>query len=212
VQAAFTWMLIGVLVASVVSFLVMGLVQFGRTNSLARKAHQMRMKFSSSDPFDVPCRYGQFALIANGHSGRANNVTYGRLEGWPVRAFDFRYEVGHGTRRLTRHYSVVVAETELDLPPVLMWNERDIEGSPMAVRQSSGRLAWWFYVGSDALAATLEEECRPLADQGVSVQICGSTLMLCAPVRKARQNYIQTLEKMGQILRKVRNAPRVEPQ
>ena len=188
-QVAFMVVLIGVLVAAVVSFAVMGLLQHRRTNVLAGKAHRMGMRFSVEDPFDVPRRYADFARIASGHSASAHNVTYGRLGGLPVRAFDFRYEIGHGTRRTARHYGVVVIETSEALPPLVMWNDRDVECAPLASHQCDGHVACWAYLGPEPLAAAVGYACRALADRGAGMQAVGHAVMLCVPIRSRRQDY-----------------------
>lgn len=142
------------------------------------------MRFSADDPFDVPRRYADFALICGGHSPKADNVIYGRLGGRRVRAFDFRYEVGHGTRRMTRHYAVVVVEVERDLPRVLMWNDDDAESSPLPTRSADGHIACWSYRGDPEAAVALKNALGDLMSEGASVQTCGTGLMLFAPVRR----------------------------
>ena len=156
-QSAITWLLVLLLAGSVLSLLLMGLGQAWRAGRLARKAHEHRMNFAKSDPFDIPLRYRNLALVAAGHSGHANNVTYGRLQGWPVRGCDFRYESAHGTRRLTRHYSLVLMETDLELPPLLMWHEQDLDAAPVSLRQSTLQQGAWVCVGDGALARRLAQ-------------------------------------------------------
>jgi len=206
VHNAFIVLLVGVLVASVVSFAIMGLLQRRRTRRIARKAHEMGMRFSSDDPFDMPRRYAGFALMGSGHSPKAGNVTYGRLDGQPVRAFDFRYEVGHGTRRLTRHYSVIVSETDTPTPPVLMWHEQDAECAPLAVRSSDRQTACWRYVGSEAIASALAEACMPLAEDGLSLQIFGTAVMFCVPKRRGGR-YTDRLGEVMAVVARIRSSP-----
>jgi hypothetical protein len=124
-HAAFEYLLIAVLVAAVISFVVMGLAKVRRSRSLARAAHQRGNRFFRDDPFDVPRRYAKFALISSGHSPCAHNVTDGRLGGRSARAFDFRCELGHGTRRITRHYSVLVVGAAECPHRLLMWSDAD---------------------------------------------------------------------------------------
>ena len=182
-QAFFVVVLVSVLAASVAFFAVMGLRQKRRTEVLSRRAHEMGLRFSVTDPFDIPVRYGDFALIASGHSGRAENVTYGHVGTWPLRGFDFRYELGHGTRRVTKLYSVVVVETELHLPGVLMWNDADVEFAPITSCHCDGHLDCWTYAGEEAFARVLAAACGDLAGDGTSMETRGSALMLCVPVR-----------------------------
>ena len=192
-QTAFVVLLVGVLAASVISVAIMALLQIGRTRRLARQAESLGLRFASEDPFDAPRRYADFALITNGHSPRASNVTYGRLDGRMVRAFDFRYEVGHGTRRVTRHYDVVVVESERDLGNVLMWHDSDDEFAPLAVRGEQRAGAWGVW-GDVALVERLAEAIAPRGGSPVSMQCCGGTLMLFAPERRRRGGYAARLE------------------
>lgn len=200
VQTVFVALLVGVLVVSVFSFAVMGLRRHRRVAALARRAHQKRMRFSAADPFDVPRRYAAFELVRSGHSPHANNVTYGGLGGWAMRAFDFRYELGHGTRRLTRQYGVVVIETDLPWPGVLMWHEGDLQDGPMAARRCRRRHACWLCGGSEDLTRRLADLCWPLAEHRASVQVCGSILMFCLPGGGRWPDYTVGLEKIAPIL------------
>lgn len=169
--------LIGVWVVAAISMAVMGWRDHRRANALARKAHEMFMKFSIDDPFDIPRRYGPFAVIATGHSVRAGHVTYGRLEGVSVRAFDLRYELGHGTRRSTRFYGVIALESPADLGDVLLWNQREDQAVPVAAQMNEGRLDGWSFRGDRALAERLADCCQ--AFRVVSAQSRGNTVMFC---------------------------------
>jgi len=182
-QTAFTAILIGVLVATVITFAVMRLRQLLRTRSLSRSAQELGMRFSAEDPFDVPRRYADFALMDNGHGPHADNVTYGRLKGRRVRAFDFRYELGHGPRRVTRQYSVIVVETDRSLGRVLMWNDHDAEFAPLSARSSDGRQGCWAYRGSAVLARRIAGALEGTGQTNMSMQSCGSVLMFFTSAR-----------------------------
>jgi hypothetical protein len=188
-QIAFVVLLTTVLLAAVVSCAIMGLMQVRRTRALAGEAHKLGMHFSSDDPFDVPRRYADFALISNGHSPRASNFTHGRLAGHRVRAFDFKYEVGHGTRRLTRHYRVIVVETDRLLPDVLMWNESDAESAPVGAMTAQGRVGNWQVRGDMEAGSTLAHACGQLANGSTSIQTCVSALMLFSPAVRREGGY-----------------------
>jgi len=211
VQLLFQVLLIGVLAAAVCVFAVMGLLQYYRTRSLGRHANEAGLRFSPADPFRIPCRYADFALIGRGHSVRAENVTYGWLNGWPIRAFDLRYEIGHGTRRITRHYHVFVAETAGALPSVLMWNLHDAEASPLVFRQAGEQKACWDCLGNEKLIDAFVEICRPLADRGLSLQISGLTLMFCMPQRSRRGSYSHYLPEVAKILDAAGSSAGVQP-
>ncbi len=170
-----------VLVAAAIFFAVMGAVQTRRTRRLAHDAHEIELRFSHTDPFDLPMRYRSFALIRSGHSPMARNVAYGRQESWPVRCFDFRYEAGHGPRRVGRSYRVYVVETAGELQPVVMWHERDREWTPLEAQPADGRIGPWAYKGSPNATDMLAEICADLADDGACMQTAGRALMLCLP-------------------------------
>ena len=175
------------LLAAMISFVVMGIRHLGRARVLARHSHERGLRFSREDPFNIPKRYRDFALISCGHSPRACNVSHGRIDLWNVRAFDFRYEVGHGTRRMTCHYSAIIIDTRIDLPDVLMWNDADAEHAPLGVREGDGRVDCWCFTGSCALADVLKNAADSLAPEGLSMQVRGPMLMLTLPAIHRRQ-------------------------
>jgi len=204
--ALFVALLILVLVAAVLSFAVMGIAQSRRRGRLARRAHKMGLRFSADDPFDVPGRYGRFAVIAGGHGPRAHNVTYGRIAGVPVRTFDFRYEVGHGTRRLTRRYDVVVFELDLDLPIVLMWHELDLHAAPLPTRRAQGRAGRWVCCGDRALATVLAGACHPFEQDAPSIQVDRRSLMLAMPAGLRRRRRAWRLDMAESVIQAIRHS------
>ena len=211
-QYALVAFLIGVLAVAVVSFARLGVAKLLRTRRLGRSAHQKGMRFFRDDPYDAARRYAQFAVISSGHSPRANNVTDGRLAGEPVRAFDFRCELAHGTRRTTRYYNVLVAETRHGYGSVVMWNEADADLAPLAARDSAGRLGAWDYRGSRRLAAALAAACKDLADVGASMEIRGSILMVSVPVTRFGSDYVVGFGQLAQALAAVRGAASADAQ
>jgi len=176
--------LVGVLAASVVLFGVLGAARVRRTRRLARRAHQRGMRFFRDDPFDVPRRYAAFAAISCGHSPRASNVVDMRLDGIPVRSFDFHCELGHGTRRTARRFGVVVAETELPGGRAVLWHEADGDLSPLAARGGPGarRVGPWACSGSPRLVEALAAAAAELAPRGASLEVAAAGLLVCVPV------------------------------
>ena len=203
-QIVFTLLLVAVLVAAVASFIIMGLMQIRRTRALAREAHELGLRFSPGDPFDIPRRYAHFALIGSGHGPRASNVTHGRLSGRPVRAFDFRYEAGHGTQRVARHYNVIVLETDGDLPELWMWNDNDAESAPLRSASGPRRVACWTYTGDGELAGALSEALEPLGPDGTSFEANSTGLMIFTPVRRGRA---RSAGRLGETIRAIRDLP-----
>ena len=181
-QLLFTILLVFVLATACVSFAVMGLMQSRRTRRLRREAHELGLRFSVDDPFDVLRRYADFALIGCGHSARAGDVTYGRLGARVVRAFNFRYEVGHGTGRTARHYNVVIIEAEESSARLLMWNDNDSGAAPLQARAPDGHVGRWSYRGNAQLAAALAEIGAETDDRKAeSYQANETGLMVFAP-------------------------------
>ena len=213
-QIAFMATLVIALVAAMISFVVMGTRHLGRSRTLARHSHERGMRFSREDPFGVPERYRDFALISCGHSPRACNVSHGQIDSWNVRAFDFRYEVGHGTRRMTCHYSVIVIDTQIDFPNVLMWSDADAEHAPLEVRRSDGHVDCWCFTGSGALADVLRNAAGSLVAEGLSMQVRGSMLMVALPAFHRRgwdyTVWMDTAMKLPCILRDSREQPGME--
>ncbi len=192
-QAAVTFFLVAVLAATVVSIAAMALRQHRRSGRLEQEACERNLHFSAPDPFDIPRRYARFEAIRTGHSPRADNVAHGRVGGWPVRAFDFRYELGHGPRRQTRHCSVLVLETDRPLPECLLWNDGDAEHAPLTLRLPDGRVPPWTHRGSAVFAERLARLLSPLADSAVSAQVLRGTLLLSRPERRGRGGYLELL-------------------
>ena len=172
-----------ILVAAITAA-VLGLRQQRRTRRLARHAHNLQLRFASEDPFDVPRRYAAFGLMRSGHSAQAYNVIHGQRGGATVRAFDFRYEVGHGTRRLTRHYECLVVESPLPLASVVLWHQRDADAAPMESRQIDGAVGDWAYRGPDAQAVQMAQAFAGLAQQDLSIESQPGIVLVCGPVRR----------------------------
>ena len=161
----------------------MGFAQRRRRRRLARAAHQMDLKFSPTDLFEVTHRYGDFVLVPAGHSARAENVIYGRYGGWPLRAFDYYFEAGHGPQRLARRYSVIVADTNLDIPPALLWHAGDDEHVPLAAKGSLGDAGPWRVVAGAPFARRLAEAFASFAGECVHVQTLGQSVVLSLATR-----------------------------
>ena len=200
IQYAFVALLVAVLVAASVSFAVMGLGKVFRRRRLACNAHQCGLRFFPDDPYDVPRRYADFAVISSGHSPCANNVTAGGIAGRTLRAFDFRCELGHGTRRLTRRYSVAIAETRQSQPSLLMWHSGDGELAPLAARDVQGQVGQWSFRGSREQAEAVEAACRNFSQAEPSVEIRGSVVLIAVPVRRAIRQYALALDEISGII------------
>lgn len=187
-------LLLGVLLAAVVSFAVVAVLRQRRTRSLSEEAYRLGLRFSRSDPFNAPLRFRAMALMRAGHSGRAHNVTYGHYRGLPMRTFDFRYEVGHGPRRLTRRFAVVVLESADPLPDALLWNHQHGEAAPFDVRLPDGQVGPWTYLGNADACHRLAAALAPLAERPAGLQAAENVLMVFEAIDHHAKDYSGRIE------------------
>ncbi len=200
-QTLFVLLLICVLVSCLAAMAAMGVMQCKRSNRLARKAYDRQLHFAMIDPFDIPRRYEGFALVSCGHSSLAHNITHGHVGGCPIRAFDFRYEVAHATRRVARHYIAVVAETDNALPRLVMWHEQDHAAMPLTHIGRSVRMGSWYCIGQgDVLTGLVGRLEKLFGDGVVNVETRGASLMICSPVTAPKQDYCDILVMLPELL------------
>jgi len=152
-------LMILLVLSSAVYLSVKAFVLHRRVGGLARIAHAHGMLFAADDPFEIPLRYGCFTLFSAGHSQRASCVTYGRGGGRPVRAFDLRYELGHGTQRQVRHFGAMVVEVPNSLDPAMAWREQRAN-EPLSLLYKTGQQGQWCFGGSADSARRLIHACR----------------------------------------------------
>jgi hypothetical protein len=175
--------LLAVLALLVGTALFVRLLRRRRRLAIGRAAHELALQFSPTDLFDLPRRYSHFVLPSAGHSPRAENVVYGHRERFQVRAFDFLFEVGHGPRRLARRCGALVAETDVHFPPVLLWHARDTEHPPLAAAWVTDRAGPWLLCAGEDFGPRVCEAFAAFADEPVSIQILGQTVLLSWPAR-----------------------------
>jgi hypothetical protein len=183
VQLAFLAILVAALAVGLAALAWLGVSQRLRQGRLAMAADQLGLRFSATDPFEISRRYGGFVLAGAGHSPRAENVIYGRYGRRQMRAFDFLFELGHGGRRVTRRYSVVLAEIDHPAGSALLWHEQDCDHPPLAVQAAQGRLGPYLVVHGQELAPLLVEAFGAPGNQPMSIQLEAGTLLTLAPVR-----------------------------
>jgi hypothetical protein len=179
-QQVFLFILMAALACATLVLGWLGLTQRRRQTLLARGASELGLKFSLTDPFDLTRRHHELVLASAGHNMRAENVIYGRYGGWVVRVFDYQFEAGHGPGRLVRRYTVAVAETDMELPPALIWHERDNELVPLAASRGGVRGGPWFLVAGGSFAGLLAECFKVFADEPVNVQTAQRAVMLAS--------------------------------
>jgi hypothetical protein len=78
------------------------------------------LRLSPADPFELPEAHFHVHLFTRGHSRLARNVLHGRLEGLPVRLFDYQYETGSGHTRRTYRWQVALVQTDLRMPGLIV--------------------------------------------------------------------------------------------
>jgi hypothetical protein len=188
VELFFLVILIGALVAGVCVLGVMGVRRWRRRRMLVRTASSLGLSFSVADRSDLPRRFGRFALLSAGHSQRAENVLLGRWGRRRVRAFDYRYEIGHGAARQTLRCWVVLAEGQPPPQPgesLLLWRGESLAEAPLGPRDCRRRCkgkAWAVGSGdsrrAEALADVLPAGDEPAADRPDTVQIHGGEALV----------------------------------
>ncbi|OPX22660.1 MAG: hypothetical protein B1H04_04700 [Planctomycetales bacterium 4484_123] len=183
-QYVFLVILLGALAVGLGVLGWLGFAQRRRRRGLMRAAHHMGLKFSPEDPFELSQRYPGFVLASAGHSQRAENVLYGQHRGWLVRLCDYSFETGHGTQRTARRYSLMVVDTDMELPATLMWHIQDAAQIPLEAAGPAARVGPWLVTGEVAFAAVLAEAFAELGEQlPVSIQTSRRFIMLCSARR-----------------------------
>ncbi len=195
---AITLLSIGLIVMAGV-LLWLGGKQHARRRRLAERARQRGLEFAAGDSQRLVLSYEDMALLCAGHSRRVENVISGRLDSWTIRAFDFRFDVGHGLRRMRRLYHVVLVDLGQLLDPVLMWHVDDLRRAPFLVRQCDQRMGGWLYSGSEMLARRLGHACAGLERCHVSMQIREQWLVLSCPASRDGEVCSQLLDRAGDI-------------
>jgi hypothetical protein len=200
VQTILLAILIGALVGGSGVLAWLGLAGRLRQRRMGRLWHELGLKFSAGDPFDVSNRYCQSVLCGAGHSPKAENVAHGRYAGWQLRAFDYRFEVGHGPGRQTRRYTVIVADWDADLPDVLLWNAADAENAPLAARLPCGELGPFLVAHGADFAPALARAFAALEGEPVSIQATRRFLMVWSPATWNPARFRQVVKKVGDAL------------
>lgn len=176
-------LLIAVLIAATLALAGLAWVQRRRRWILARIADECGMRFAAHDPFDVARRYGQCELMQAGHSAYAENVIYGHVGHWLLRAFDCHVEAGHGPHRLTRRLSVVAADVDFPCAPALVWRGGQAHGLSVLPVAPLSLADGWQGCGEPAQVQRLIRSWAAGGPQTVCIQACGTTLLFWADRR-----------------------------
>ena len=184
--------MLGLVVTVGLAMLAVTSLRQGRCRArLADMAGELGFRFSREDPFEISRRYAEFILVAAGHSPVAANMISGHVEGMAVRAFDFQYEAGHGSRRMMRRYAVILLETESPLPRLLMWHHADFP--PIPARQATHVRGPWSITGDGELADDFLAACAPWFARGGCVEIADHAILLATPGQTGRNGFTQPL-------------------
>jgi hypothetical protein len=118
------WVLMAFLALAAALLTGVGLDQRRRRGRLARLAEQLGLRLSVRDFMNLPARYARCLLMQAGHSAYAQNILFGRLKNCFLRAFDYRFELGHGPQRQASRLTVVAGETQRWRPTTAIWRDR----------------------------------------------------------------------------------------
>lgn len=173
----FGTLLVLALLVTILVFCAKGLARLKRESVLAGKAAALSLSFTREDSGDLPGHFPGFSLMSCGHSRRAYNIAHGQVDGCEVQAFDFRYEIGHGSRRRTRHHGVIMVRLRLD-GRVCMWSGADVEHFPLIIDRIEGSVGNWSYAGNRQLAERLSERIGELASSRASIELRREWLMI----------------------------------
>lgn len=174
-------LLITILAVATLSLIVMGARQWRRQVRLVRAAHDIGLKFSAEDIFDVKQRYAGFELMQSGHSACADNVIFGRMRDWSLRAFDYSFEAGHGPRRLIRRFSVIAADAHLPLPDCLIWRGEDSCPASLPAAAAVTIAGQWQATGDLAAAGQLARHWSGSDGQAIGIQAQEGRLLFSTP-------------------------------
>ena len=198
-------LLVGMLALMTGAFVFLGHQQYRRRHVVSEFVTQRGMEYRRTDVHRLAGGYEDLAVLSAGHARRADNVAWGRSGDFPMVAFDFRYEVGHGLRRMTRFYAVVVVDMRTTIAPVLMWHQADLEGAPLHAKLSDRREAPWVFSGDVDVAARLAAACKPLDELTPSMQVLDGVLLLCCPAQRSGQEYTRLLDHAQSVAHRLTN-------
>lgn len=93
---------------------------YRRRRVFARLAYRMRFRVSCHLDYDLPGSLADLYCMQRGHDQRACHVVRGRCGDFECTAFDYRYDTGLGSNRVSHLNSVVLWEGKHILPSMVM--------------------------------------------------------------------------------------------
>ena len=94
---------------------IVGLIWYGkylRRQMWMRLADKYQMRYSRTDPFDIPQSF-EFALLREGRSRQAFNCLDGTYKGLPVILFDYRFVTGLGNQSKSHELSALLTRLSI---------------------------------------------------------------------------------------------------
>lgn len=174
-------LLILILSAATLVLCWMALSQMWRRRELAQLADGSGLRFLPEPTAGFLRRYGECELMRSGHSGVAENVLFGRLGKWHLRAFDYHLEAGHGTQRLVRSLSVVAVEGGVEHEVALAWRGEAV-GGPFPRLCGAQRMDRdWLGAGALRWAKALMKSWPASGTDKVSIQVQDGVILFAAP-------------------------------
>lgn len=119
-----------ILFAALVAAIIIASIVHGARHRkmLAAYAASRGLAFAQHDPFDIPQRYREFALMKHGHSRRASNVIYGTVGGRSLMLFEYQYTTGSGKNSTTHTYTALIWTLPVPLSPLAVRPESLFDG------------------------------------------------------------------------------------
>lgn len=160
-----------------------------RTEALLLAASRKGFEFSRSDCFGIPNMYSYLDSLSKGHSRKAYNVMYGRLDEYESKAFDYTYQTGSGKSQTTHHLSVVLLDTDVCFTPLYIRPENFGDRIAGAIGFDdidfeSDEFSRAFYVKSTDKKFAYDVIHQRMMDflidnRGWSIQMHGRSIMVC---------------------------------
>lgn len=191
------WVLMSFLVLAAALLMGVGLAQRRHRGALARLAEQLGLRLAVRDFMGLPARYARCLLMQAGHSAYAQNILFGRLGNCFLRAFDYRFEVGHGPQRQSCRLTVVAGETQRQRPSAAVWREAPAAAALVCMERLATSPQGDRWVGDESsvreLAAAWPQELGP-----VTLLTAGRVVLAACPGKLTPQALTELLHATAQ--------------
>ncbi len=172
-----------------------GFIRRRRLRRLGHLAELQGLRAAGRDFMGLPARYAKCLLMQSGHSAYAENLLFGRTGNCFLRAFDLRFEAGHGPQRQSCLVTVVAAETMRARPSVAIWRDEPAAAALLCMENLAAGQDGWIRVGDEAtaeeLAAAWPAQLRP-----VTLLTAGKSILAACPGQLAQHQLADWLHAM----------------